>query len=186
MKNLIFILSLSITLFSCLPSNDNLSEEDIKYLEQLKPHPLTEKEKNYISKLGKTGFNKVELIGPYYPEDRHYEVNLNSEIYYDWSMEDSLSNLASKIAIELYSGVLEDSVIVGIREIVVHIHLKSKKTRLNHIELRQRIPIRWLKKKLGFEVNKLGEDYYYRKYIDTSKIDENEFDTRIYYVVEEL
>ena len=132
------------------------------------------------------GFMKVELIGPYYPEDYHYEVNLNSEIYYDWSMEDSLSNLASQIAKELYSRVLEDSVIVGIREILVHIHLKSKKTRLNHIELRQSIPIRWLEKKLGFEVNELSKDYYYRKYIDTSKIDENEFGTRIYYAVEEL
>ena len=186
MKNTILFSLLILALTSCWPSNDNLSEEDIKYLEQLKPYPLTEKEKNYILELEKMGLTKVELISPYYPEDYHYEVNLNSEIYYDWSMEDSLSNLASQIAKDLYSIVLEDSVIVGIREILVHIHLKSKKTRLHTIKFYQSTPIRWLEKKLGFEVNELSEDYYYRKYIDTSKIDENEFETRIYHNIEVL
>ncbi len=186
MKNILLFLSISSILFGCWPSNQQYSEEELRYLEQLKPFPLTEKEKSYISELEKIGLTKIELKRPYYPDDNTYVVNFYSDTYFEWKIEDSVSSFANKIALDLYSKILEDSVILELREIEVTIYFKSKKTKLKRIKFYQYIPIRWLEKHTGFEVKLYGEDYYSRKYIDTSKIDENEFGNGIYKEVEDF
>ncbi len=180
MKNLIFIFSLSIALFSCWePTGQYLSEEDRRYLEQLKPHPLTEKEKKYILELEKKGLKNVELQRPFYPEDWSYKVTFYSDQYYNWRMKDSVSNFATEIALSLFSEILEDHVIYGLGEVNVDIFFKSKKDKSQSIKFSQQIPSIWIEKKLGYEVKKYSDDYYSRKSIDPKEIYEGGLPTKI-------
>lgn len=171
MKNTLLFSLLILTLTSCWePTGEYLSEEDRKYLKQLKPFPLTEKEKNYKEELEKMGLKKVELQRPFYPEDYAYEVTFYSDQYYNWRMKDSVSNFATEIALNLYSEILEDRVIYGLGVINVNIFFKSKKDNSNSIKFRQNIPSIWIEKKLGYEVKKIADDYYSRKSIDPNEI----------------
>ncbi|MBU3661322.1 MAG: hypothetical protein FGM14_15745 [Flavobacteriales bacterium] len=181
MKNLIFILSISFVLFGCWPSNDNyLSEEDRNYLKQLKPFPLTDKEKSYKKELEKMGLKNVELQRPFYPEDHTYDVIFYSDTFYNWKMKDSIFKISNEIAMNLYNKILEDRVIFGLGEINVNIFFKSKKNNSHSIKFIQSIPCAWLEKKLGFEIKKYGDNYYGRCNIDTNKDYYNDdFYTRI-------
>jgi|GEM_PF-5084678 len=132
------------------------------------PIPVpTQKEKNYIDTLESRGFSNVELIIPVIGFKGYgmatYTVKLDCPFNLTESNKDSVIKVSDAIADELYSSVIEDSIIYDCNELFIQFSVK-------HSAIKKDIPILWqhytkpsLERWNRFKVVKISPDKFQRQ-----------------------
>jgi hypothetical protein len=111
----IVVFGFLIVLYSNLPGGDGTNPGQQKYLDSLKPPKPTSKEKEYMQRLQKRGFENVKfdipIIGEYGKGRSDYKIELQCLFNLTEENKDSVIDLNEKIAREMYTSVISDSVI---------------------------------------------------------------------------
>ena len=125
------------------------------------------KEKSYIKKLRESGFYEVKFRIPaigYAPQGKdNYQVTLGVDGSLEESNIDSFNIIRKNIAIELYSSVVEDSIIYHLSSIFIIFNYNRTNINPYHNEnWDEFVEIDSLQKWCGFKVIKVNENKYKR------------------------
>lgn len=145
---------------------DGMSSSQKKYLENLQPKKLTDKEIGFKNKLSLEGYFNIEIINPRigivnYGNSEYY-IYLNCPFDYVPEKSDTLNKITKKIVNDLFTNVIEDSILYDINIISVHLNLKHHRTKKS-IEYYDRYHISDLEKFNNLKVVKSKEGKLERK-----------------------
>jgi hypothetical protein len=149
------------------------TQESSDWVNSFKPKEYTQKEKGFISKLESKGFFNVKINNPHIgivaSGLSSYELIMySSNCCYDYRMSDSLHNLSGNIAKELYSKVIEDSILYDIGRMRMHIYIQSKKSDTLYFDFRKTFEKKNLETETGLRVIKNGSNSYKRVGVKSS------------------
>jgi hypothetical protein len=155
---------LLVTLASCL---NNGQCDDCGQIPMPKP---SQKELAYIDTLKERGLKNIKLIIPLIGEygygRNYYAMELDCPFELKHQNTDSIIAVRNEIADELYSNIIEDSIIMDCYEIDLRFNFQKKEfDPYKNDNLTDGIKISVLEKRNGFRVVKVGKNKFKRVHI---------------------
>jgi hypothetical protein len=143
-----------------------MPESQKDYLENLKPTEPTIREESYIKELEKRGFTNINLdipdIGRNALGESDYAIRLNCPFNLTINNQDSVIKISDGIIDELYSNVIEDSIIYDCKAFHVVFSVQQSEIDDDRNILSQHYTKPSLEQWNGFKVVKVGSARYKR------------------------